>query len=82
MYKLFVSVCLCLVVAVSCGGGVNWESRLDNWTYADAVEEYGEERSSQELPDGGTMYYWYGKWADRLMLEFGPDGKLRNVEDH
>lgn len=83
MNKLLMTLCACLLaLLVACGATVDWESRVGSWTYENAAQEYGQERNSQELPDGGTVYYWYGKWRDRLVLEFGPDGKLRKVEDH
>ena len=83
MKRLALALCSCLLLLVTaCGAGVDWDSRMGSYTYDNAFEEYGIERNSQELPDGGKLFFWYGKWADRLILEFGPDGKLRKVEDH
>ena len=52
------AVLLILLTAGCTTKDVNWDARRGNYTYAEAVRQYGEPSRVETLPDGGKAGYW------------------------
>lgn len=59
---------------------VDWDSRVGNYTYDDAVRDYGPPDNSEALGNGSRVSSWttsVGRnWIDKLILTFDENGVL------
>lgn len=75
---------IALIFALGCSDPTAiWAPRIDNFTYDEAVNLYGEPTACQELENGDKLCGWYGNsqsgWNKRTVLRFDGYGVLREV---
>jgi hypothetical protein len=49
----------------------NWDQRVGNYTYDDAVRELGPPVASTKLQDGSTVAEWFLKYGSQMSFGFG-----------
>ena len=49
----------------------DWNSRIGNYTFDDAVRELGPPASSTKLQDGTTVAEWFLKYGSQMSFGFG-----------
>lgn len=58
----------------------NWNSRVGNYTYGDALKEHGPPQQSDIFKNGNRVYKWTLStgisWVDKLSLVFDRKGLL------
>jgi hypothetical protein len=52
----------------------DWEQRIGNYTFDDAVRELGPPVSSARLQDGSTVAEWFLKYGSQMSFGFGTGG--------
>jgi hypothetical protein len=68
---------LLLAVVIAGGSGCSstpkpdWNQRIGNFTFDDAVRELGPPVSSTKLQDGGTVAEWFLKYGSTMSFGFG-----------
>jgi hypothetical protein len=68
---------LLLAVLVVLGSGCastpkpDWDQRVGNYTYDDAVRELGPPVGSEKLQDGSTVAEWFLKYGSQVSFGFG-----------
>lgn len=78
------AVFLCLLALASCAGDppIDWEARLNTYSYDDAVAEHGDPYACTENADGGRICSWKidssFSYADQMVLKFDASGHLES----
>jgi len=73
-------IALILFITLFGCAGIDWDNRVGQYTYDEAVKEYGPPDNSSKLTNGNMVYSWVtgqgSNWTDKLILTFTPEGKL------
>ncbi len=59
-----------MLIAGCAGKEINWEARRGQYTYAEAVKQYGEPAQVETLPTGGKTGYWSLSDAQSYAFKF------------
>ena len=78
MQKLLLMVVA--VLLVGCVAGTSWKDRVGQYTYEQAVIDYGPPSGTENLSSGRKVVSWTlsqaANWTDKLVLVFDQNGKL------
>ena len=79
-----VAFLMLLVACAGTAGNADWQGRIGQYSLDDARRELGSPESCVGLDNGGTACSWTtskGEAIDKLVLTFGPAGKLATAND-
>ncbi|MGC6437276.1 MAG: hypothetical protein ACON5I_13025 [Verrucomicrobiales bacterium] len=76
-------ITLCCFLLISCRS--NWDSKIGNYTYDNALFEHGPPDQSDTMTNGNRVCKWTlasgAAWVDKLILVFDKNGVLVNGQE-